>query len=80
MGKDGALLVDSEEKVYVVKAHKITPVNTVGAGDSMVAGFLCGIEKGSEYGLKLGNACGAATAQSASLAKVNDVEKLMASI
>lgn len=77
MGKDGALLVDSEEKVYVVKAHKITPVNTVGAGDSMVAGFLCGYKKGFQYALDLGNACGAATSQCPGLANRAHIEKFI---
>ncbi len=77
MGAEGAILADENGNVHIVKAHKITPVNTVGAGDSVVAGFLAGFEKGYEYALKMGNACGAATAMRSVLASLDDIQKLM---
>lgn len=77
MGKDGAVLVDSEGNTYFEKAKNITPVNTVGAGDSMLAGFIVGIEKSYEYALKLGNACGGATAASVTLATKDEILSLM---
>lgn len=77
MGGDGALLLDENGNVQKITAHKITPVNTVGAGDSMVAGFLAGAKEGYEYALKLGNACGAATAMRSGLANRKDIQKLM---
>lgn len=77
LGKDGAVLVDAEGGVHTVPAHKGTPVNTVGAGDSMVAGFLAGIDKGYAYALALGNAAGGATAFSASLATKEQIENLL---
>jgi len=77
MGGDGALLLDENGNVQKIPAHKITPVNTVGAGDSMVAGFLAGAKEGYEYALKLGNACGAATAMRSGLANRKDIQKLM---
>lgn len=77
MGGDGALLVDENNQVHRVYAHKITPVSTVGAGDSMVAGFLAGINKGYDYALKLGNACGAATASVEILADREKIESMM---
>ena len=77
MGKDGASLLDFDGNYYHTNAHKITAVNTVGAGDSMVAGFLSGIDKGSEYALKKGNACGAATAYSPFLAVKKDIDNFM---
>lgn len=43
LGGDGALLVDEFGKVHkegVIKGHKV--LNTVGSGDSMVAGFVAG--------------------------------------
>ncbi|MBO4950597.1 MAG: 1-phosphofructokinase [Clostridia bacterium] len=77
MGGDGALLVDENNEVHRVFAHKITPVSTVGAGDSMVAGFLAGTDKGYDYALKLGNACGAATASVEILADREKIESMM---
>lgn len=77
MGGDGALLVDENDEIHNAKAHKITPVSTVGAGDSMVAGFLAGAEKGYDYALKLGNACGAATASVEILADREKIESMM---
>ena len=57
LGGDGALLVDEFGKVHkegVIKGHKV--LNTVGSGDSMVAGFVAGcIDKNDyAYALKLG--------------------------
>ena len=77
LGGDGALLLDANGIVHKVKAHKITPVNTVGAGDSMLAGFLCGAENGYDYALKLANAAGGATAASVSLATKEEIFALL---
>lgn len=77
MGKDGAVLVDSEGNTHFEKAKNIVAVNTVGAGDSMLAGFICGCEKDFDYALKLGNACGGATASSATLATKDEILSLM---
>lgn len=49
MGSEGALVV-TEDEILQGKPPKITPVNTVGAGDSMVAAFSVGIVRG--YGVK----------------------------
>lgn len=76
-GKDGALLLDEAGKVYEMPALGGRPVNTVGAGDSMVAGFLAGIDKGYEYALRLGSAAGGATACSPGLAKKQDISALL---
>ncbi|MBQ5798950.1 MAG: 1-phosphofructokinase [Clostridia bacterium] len=62
LGKDGAFLLSSDGKTYRENAAKGTPVNTVGCGDSMLAGFLAGYKKGAEYALSLGVAAGGATA------------------
>lgn len=76
-GKDGAILVDEQGKIHKTQAVKIISRNATGAGDSMVAGFLSGLDMGYEYALKLGNVCGAATAASTALAKKEEIEKLM---
>ena len=70
LGPDGALLLDSFGQVHRVKAVSGKAVNTVGAGDSMVAGFVAGYieRKDFDYALKLGIATGSATAFSVGLA------------
>ena len=55
--------------------------NSVGAGDSMVAGFTAGIQQGNqldyEYALKLGTAAGGATAFSDGLAQKEKIAELL---
>ena len=57
-------------------------VNSVGAGDSMVAGFVAGYLQSGDYttALRLGTACGSATAFSLGLAKKEEIEKLLLTI
>lgn len=75
---EGAVLVDSEGRTHICTACKGQVRNSVGAGDSMVAGFIAGIEKGGfDYALKLGTAAGGATAFSDGLAKRELIEELM---
>ena len=75
LGEGGAILIDENGKTHRAPAPKITPVDTVGSGDSMVAGFLSGVKNGYEYALKLGVAAGTATAASTGLAKKEDIFK-----
>ena len=78
MAKDGALLVDSEGKTHVCGVCSGKVVNSVGAGDSMVAGFVAGSAGGDyEYALKLGTACGGATAFSEWLAEKKLIDELL---
>ena len=79
LGGDGAILVTAEENVYFCEAPKGKVLNTVGAGDSMVAGFLAGYLKTQdyEYALKMGIATGSASAFSMNLATIKDVETLL---
>jgi 1-phosphofructokinase len=79
LGGDGALLLDEEGKVHREKALGKKTLYTVGAGDSMVAGFLAGVDsgKGYEYALKLGSAAGSATASSTELATKAEIEALL---
>lgn len=78
LGGDGALLVDETGTVHRQAAVSRGPiVNTVGAGDSMVAGFLTGLPGGYAHALKLGAAAGGATACSLGLATKEAVDALM---
>ncbi len=76
-GKDGALLIDEFGVLHRQPARGGKPVNTVGAGDSMVAGFLVGADKNYAYALRLGSAAGGATACSQGLARKEDIIALM---
>ena len=77
LGADGVALYTENEKLLIA-AYSGKAVNTVGAGDSLVAGFLYGLIKGKSLGeaLALGNAAGAATAFSKDLCTRSDIEKL----
>ena len=77
LGGDGALLLDEHGTTHRCPAHPIPPVNTVGAGDSTVAGFLAGVDRGYEYALRLGMACGGATAGAEGLATAESISALM---
>lgn len=71
LGDKGAVLLDKNGYSYKMKALKIENViNTVGAGDSMVAGFIFGYETFYNYekALQMGIAAGTATTQSTFLA------------
>ena len=77
LGKEGALLLDETGLAHRASAVGGKPVNTVGAGDSMVAGFLAGAPLGYDYALRLGLAAGGATATSPTLATKKEIEALM---
>lgn len=78
MAGDGAYLLDENGTSHISKACKGTVINSVGAGDSMVAGFVAGSQNGDyEYGLKLGTASGGATAFSEGLAAKDDIYQLL---
>ena len=78
MAGDGALLLDESGKTHICGVCKGVVKNSVGAGDSMVAGFIAGSFQGDyEYALKLGTASGGATAFSDSLAKKDEIYRLL---
>jgi len=77
LGSKGAILVDEFGVVHRQSALGGKPVDTVGAGDSMVAGFLAGYKKGYDYALLLGTAAGGATACSETLAKKDEIFALI---
>ncbi|MCM1164930.1 MAG: 1-phosphofructokinase [Lachnospiraceae bacterium] len=65
MAGDGALLLDMQGEVYFCEACDGKVVNSVGAGDAMVAGFVSAMldnDVDHEYALILGTAAGGATA------------------
>lgn len=82
MAGDGAMLIDESGAFHRMGCPKGRVVNSVGAGDSMVAGFLAGVLKTNDYGyaLKLGTAAGSATAFSIGLATGEQVDSLMAAL
>ena len=79
MGGKGAILVADDGNVYKAKAPDGILKNSVGAGDSLVAGFLSGwIEKKDyEYAFRKGVATGSASAFSERLATVREVNMLI---
>ena len=82
MAGDGALLLDEKGEVHRIGTPKGRVVNSVGAGDSMVAGFVAGYLRSGSYreALRLGTACGSATAFSLGLAKKEMIEELLSQI
>ena len=79
LGRKGAILVDENGEVHKQGTLKQQVLNTVGAGDSMVAGFIAGYIKTRDYGyaLKLGSACGNATSFLPGLATREKIEELL---
>ena len=79
MGKDGALLVTENDEVFASSVAKGEVINSVGAGDSMVAGFIAGYLKSNSYeeALRLGAARGGATAFSSDLATRDFIDKIV---
>lgn len=76
---EGALLLDETGRKHEIGVPVGTVRNSVGAGDSMVAGFIAGYEKSGDYdfALRLGAAAGSATAYSSTLATRQEVEALL---
>ena len=78
MAGDGAMLIDEFGKTHRCGVCKGQVKNSVGAGDSMVAGFTAGSLNGDyEYALKLGTAAGGATAFSDGLATKDKITELL---
>lgn len=78
MAGDGALLVTETGELYRLGVARGKVKNSVGAGDSMVAGFLAGFLQNGDYehALKLGTAAGGATAFSDGLGVKSEIMKL----
>lgn len=82
MGKVGAVLIDEAGKEHFFKSPEGKRVNTVGSGDSMVAGFIAGFLKYNNYddALKMGVSAGSASALSKYLATKEEVYNLFNNI
>ena len=78
-GKDGALLITENGEIFISNVAKGKVKNSVGAGDSMVAGFIAGYLNSKDYkeALKLGAASGGATAFSNDLADKEHIYSLI---
>lgn len=78
LGKDGMVYLNNDE-IYEVTVPKIEAVNTVGSGDSTIAGFSVGILRNYEITelLKLANACGISNAMNieTGFVKLEEIEK-----
>jgi 1-phosphofructokinase len=78
MAGDGAVLIDENNITHTCGVCKGTVKNSVGAGDSMLAGFIVGSVNGDYgYALKLGTATGGATAFSNGLATKDEIFTLL---
>ena len=79
MAGEGAVFVGENGEVYESEAPKGKLVNSTGAGDSMVAGFLAGWIKHKDYreAMRLGICCGSASAFKDWLADRRDIDKLL---
>lgn len=75
MDKDGAILITKDKKLLYSKAPKGKVINSVGSGDSMVAGFITGYLTHNDYekALKMGIAAGSASAFSKNLATKDEI-------
>lgn len=78
LGEKGAVLLHGEE-VYEMNAPDGVVINTIGSGDSMVAGFLAAIETGKDYvdALHMAICAGSATAFCEKLADKDQILKLL---
>ena len=80
LGGDGAVLFAEDGNTYKTGVVKDKVLNTVGSGDSMVAGFIAGYQQTNDYGyaMRLGTACGNATAFSFGLATKQKIDEVLA--
>ena len=83
LGADGSLAV-GDDGIFRARVPKIDAVNTVGCGDSMIAGFALGLSKGLplEETLRLASAISAAAAmrEETGFFVMEDMEKLLPQI
>ncbi len=82
LAEKGAVLLTENGEKYEVSAPHGEVKNSVGAGDSMLAGFLAGLEMTGDYytALMLGTAAGSATAFSGGLAEKHEINELLCKI
>lgn len=82
MSGEGAVLVDENGEVHMLPAPKGKLVNAVGAGDSMVAGFVAGWtrKKDYDYAFRMGISAGSASAFSELLATEEEIQQVFDSL
>ena len=82
MGADGAVMLTEDGVEYSLEAPQGRVVNTVGSGDSLVAGFIYGYETSKNYliAFKTGVAAGSASAFSEGLASGDDIKAILKSM
>lgn len=78
MAGEGAVLLSEDGQIFASPAPKGTLINAVGAGDSMVAGFVAGYLEKKDYrhAFKMGVSAGSASAFSENLATRKEVEAI----
>lgn len=82
MAGEGAVLITESNEVFMLPAPKGNLVNAVGAGDSMVAGFIAGWTEQNDYyhAFKMGISAGSASAFSELLATKEEILKIYNSL
>ncbi|WNY69743.1 1-phosphofructokinase [Borreliella andersonii] len=82
MGSAGAIFIGGKNVAFRAFVPKINSVSTIGAGDSVIAGFLYAFDNGStlEDSFKFGVAAGTATALKGNLCEFQDVKKMLCEI
>ncbi len=78
MGNKGSILI-TDTKIYKALPIKLKEISTVGAGDSMIAGFIVEYEKSKDYvkALKLATACSISTVLSSSIGDIELINKYL---
>lgn len=77
LGKDGAILLDSNKQLYKAIVDPIKLASPQGSGDSFISTFVVKLSSGFENAFKWANAAGAATAQVNGLANLDLIEKTL---
>ena len=82
MAGEGAVLLTDQGDTMYSKAPKGALVNSVGAGDSMVAGFIAGYLTTNDYkeAFKMGVSAGSASAFSKELATKEQIDRIYRSV
>lgn len=82
LGESGAILLCDSGEIYKLGAPLGKVINTTGAGDSLIAGFLTGLCKKDDlqYALKMGISAGSASAFSHQLATEQEIIKILNSL
>ena len=80
LGENGAVFVSENGSVYVQKPVEGEVISTVGAGDSVIGGFLSMYDHGEKEAFLYGCAAGSATCFVDGLCNIENIEKMMEKI